>query len=430
MRTVSTRLPLHAMILTRRAAPLVGLAVAFTVLVVLRFSSPLTAWRNVPQVVGLGDLVDDVSHRGSNLSSKTSGYEDVQSGPWGTEAQFVPGAVKAPGNSYSRALVIATTKETNLTWMDEADIPHIAKRIYVADNPKAPLHPPKNKGHEGMIYLTYIIDHYNTLPDVSIFMHAHQYAWHNNDLLNNDAAEMVNRLSSERVLREGFMNLRCHWNPGCPDWVHPGVVEKDVNKQEESMMAQAWSEIFPDKPIPEVLAQPCCAQFALSRDRIRAISLQQYEFYRQWLLRTRLDDQISGRIWEYLWQVVFTGQSTFCPDQRACYCDGYGVCFEDDKAFDYWFEIRYKKGMAEEELEEWEDRAAKVETWRQNGMLNGAEAAQLSIPKVGRDMELVLEIEKYSRELEEKRWRAIELGVNPAVRAAAAGRTWAEGDGY
>ena len=45
-------------------------------------------------------------------------------------------------------------------------------------------------------------------------MHSHQFAKHNNDLLDRDAALMIRFLSPERVTRDGYMNLRCHWEPG------------------------------------------------------------------------------------------------------------------------------------------------------------------------------------------------------------------------
>lgn len=281
-----------------------------------------------------------------------------------------------------------------------------------------------------MVYLSYIIDYYNELPDVSIFMHSHQYSWHQNELLNNDAAEMVRRLSSERVQREGYMNLRCNWLPGCPDWMHPGVIEEDINKQEETVMAQAWAEIFPDKPIPNVLAQPCCAQFALSRDRIHVNTRDKYIFYREWLLRTSLDDRISGRVWEYLWQVVFTGQSVFCPNQHACYCDGYGVCFETEMDFNYWFELRWRTQTMHEELSEWRRKADRVEEYRNHGILVGIEGMELEIPQAGRDIELLTEIDKLNQIMEDGRLKALDRGRDPQFRARAAGRPWSPGDGY
>ena len=119
-----------------------------------------------------------------------------------------------------------------------------------------------------MIYLTYIIEHYDALPDISIFMHSHRYAWHNNDILDKDAAQMITRLSPAHVQREGYTNMRCHWDPGCPSWLHPGAIKEDRNKQEEVEFAKAWSELFPGDPIPQIIAQPCCAQFAVLRDQV------------------------------------------------------------------------------------------------------------------------------------------------------------------
>jgi len=57
--------------------------------------------------------------------------------------------------------------------------------------------------------LSYIIDNYERLSDVNIFMHSHRYSWHNDELLDHDAVQMVQRLSAERVQREGYLNMRC-----------------------------------------------------------------------------------------------------------------------------------------------------------------------------------------------------------------------------
>jgi len=424
------------MIRMRRAGILLSVAVLVSSLFLLRLTFLHRAsWRiTVSQAVGLGDLVDEEDEYDDEKKWSGLGPESSQASAMTTDPSspgFGPGPTKPPGSNYTRHLIVPKLKEDDTGWLDEEDLgAEITKMIYVADDPSAPLHPPQNKGHEVMIYLTYIIDHYDDLPDVSIFMHSHRYAWHNNDLLNFDAAEMIKRLSSERVQREGYMNLRCHWIPGCPNWMHPGVMEADVNKQEETVLAQAWAEIFPDRPIPEVLAQPCCAQFALSRARIRATAREQYQFYREWLMRTDLDDQISGRVFEYLWQVIFTGDSIFCPRQWGCYCDGYGVCFETDKAFDHWFELRWKKKTVEDELRDWETKAAKVEEYRREGQLQGIEAGEISVPEVGKDIELSRQIKELEAELESRRLEAIERGVDPKIRAASSGRTWETGEGY
>ena len=123
------------------------------------------------------------------------------------KVSFQRGVLKAVGEPYTKAIVIPKTIEEDVSWIEEnfGGDENIKKAIYVVDDPAAELHPPKNKGHEVMVYLSYIIDHYNNLSDVNIFMHSHQFAWHNDDLLDNDAVQMIGRLSAQRIQREGYM---------------------------------------------------------------------------------------------------------------------------------------------------------------------------------------------------------------------------------
>jgi Protein of unknown function (DUF3431) len=364
---------------------------------------------------------------GSTTSeTNSSSHIPGQATKTGNDRVFLPGIPSGPGHNYTKVLVVPKVRDENTDWIKE-EMPDLPTAIYVADDPSAPLHPPKNKGNEVMVYLTYIIDHYEELPDIVMFMHSHRWSWHNNDILNNDAYEIITRLSSERVMREGYMNLRCHWNPGCPDWIHPGRIEEDGEKREEKELARVWSELFPLEPIPQVLAQPCCSQFALSRGRIQAIPKTKYVFYRDWLLRTKLDTYLSGRVWEYLWQHVFTGSSAFCPDQHICYCDGYGVCFENGAAFDHWFELRWKQRDLEKELDAWKSKADLIKDAQAGGL---DETDMLEVPEIGKDVALKQEIEHILRQLDDQRNESINRGNDPRNRAAIAGRVWHEGDWY
>lgn len=440
------------MILGKRAVVFLPLVALFSLLVYFKSATTSLTIRSlrtsVPQVVGLGDYFDHERQYGlegsihqpitrpiypnASESSATAGLQNIGS--------ITP--VSRPAREYTRNLVMARMKEENVSWIDENDLgPGLSKIVYVADDPKAPHHPPQNKGHEVMTYLTYILEFYENLPDVSIFMHSHRYTWHNDDLLNFDAVEMIKRLSAERVLRNGYMNMRCHWMPGCPEWIHPAEVEPDKEKLEQSMIAEAWAELFPGKPIPQVLAQPCCSQFALSRDRIQAIPKETYEHYRTWLLRSPIRDTMSGRIFEYIWQVIFADTAIFCPNQRICYCDGFGVCFEDEPAFDKWFELRYHRRQAEAQLLEWEDKAARIEAYRvhddegssssHDHWSEALEAAtDIEIPEPGKGEELRTTIRELDADLEYRRLLAIQRGTDPRIRAASDGREWREGDGF
>jgi hypothetical protein len=297
--------------------------------------------------------------------------------------------------------------------------------VYTVNDRKAKLHPPANKGHEVMVYLSYIIDHYDTLADVSIFMHAHRFAWHNSDLLGTDAAKMVRYLSAERVTREGYMNLRCAWDPGCPAWLHPGTTKDNSDKPEEFVLAECWSELFPLDPVPEVLAQPCCAQFGVSRERIRATPKMRYIVMRDWLLRTDLDDYLSGRVFEHIWQYIFTAAPIYCPSMSACYCDGYGLCFGGAKPFDYYFELRYNLYELEDQLRLWQKKADEVAELRaKNGRV------EVEVPEAGQDGELKSQIDRIRSEMDALWQAAFERGKDPRQRAMESSREWKHGDGY
>ncbi|KIW19992.1 hypothetical protein PV08_00567 [Exophiala spinifera] len=430
------------MIQGKRVGVFIALATILSLLIYYRATSSAITIRSlrstVPQVVGLGDFFDadgESVQEPVQLGSRPEDYQPFHPPEDGSPSKSNEPATfgnPSPGaKTFTRNLVMARTKAENVSWLDTVDLgPNINRMIYVADDPKAPLHPPKNKGHEVMNYLTYIIDFYDNLPDVSIFMHSHQFAWHNDDLLNFDAGEMIKRLSSERVQRQGYMNMRCHWVPGCPEWIHPGQIEPDREKLEQSLMADAWAELFPGKEIPGVLAQPCCSQFALSRDKIQELPKETYSHFRDWLLRSEHRDTMSGRIFEYLWQVIFTDQNTFCPNQRTCYCDGFGVCFETDETYDKWFEIRYYKQQAETELREWQEAADKIEEYRHNGKLQEIEAGELKVPEYGKNEKLAAKIREYEADLEQRRLGALQRGVDARIRAESDGRPWSEGDGY
>ncbi len=405
----------------RRAIPFVAVfSIILLFIIVYNSNIRTSSWRDLSKNVGMGEWSERL------LGGENQGEEEF-SPITHPKPEFRPGKTKPPGEGYSKALVVPKTKGEDISWMDE-EIPDIDKFIYVADDPTAPLHPPKNKGHEVMIYLTYLIDFYDELHDVTLFMHSHQRAWHNNDILGGDAGEMIRRLSPDRVTREGYMNLKCNWGPGCPNWMHPGEPREDGNKMEEVMIAKVWAELFPLDEIPGVVAQPCCSQFALSRERIRAIPKSQYMFYRNWLLNTPLKDFVSGRVWEYLWQFVFTGESSVCPLEHVCYCDGYGVCFGGPEQFDAWYKVRGKRDDCNNKLLEWEKLGKAIEKAIDEGRV--AEAAELERPEEGKDAEFKEQIETLQAEMDMRTQVALKRGENPRNRAIEAGRPWKEGDGF
>lgn len=220
----------------------------------------------------------------------------------------------------------------------------------------------KEKNSDSLLiqaYLTYLIDHYDSLPEIILFFHAHSHAWHNNDIMGQSSLETIRRLQPDRVARLGYMNTRCQHDPGCPDHIHldrPAIDLDYIGRGEEIFIRPSlWRELHPGAAhVPPSLAQPCCAQFAVSRERVRQVPKRRFEHYRQWLLDTSLGDEISGRVFEYMWQYIFTGNPQYCPPANSCFCDGYGICFGGARNYESYLgkakEVR-EIGKKREELE-------------------------------------------------------------------------------
>jgi len=323
----------------------------------------------------------------------------------GGDRQYLPGIPKLPAATYSRTLVIGRLSEEDVSWLSDAS-PHLNKAIYIVDqDDPSKFRIPRNKGHEAMVYLSYIIDHYYNLSDTTIFMHPHLVAWHNNDLLDSNALTTLKHLSDDHVARVGYFNTRCHHEPGCPDWLRLDRPDSELDThrkmEEKSFSTAVWQELHPGAPLPHAISQPCCAQFAVSRERIQANPRSEYIRYRQWLLNTPLDDIMSGRVMEYTWQYLFTGQPEVCPAMNTCYCDGYGVCFGGTAEFDNWLNMRNDSQALQ----------SKADELAQNG---GTEEDVRTIRN---------EASKIDQQMEILKQEAFERGKDPANRAIECGRT-------
>lgn len=311
-------------------------------------------------------------------------------------------------HTYTQTLVVARTKKEDTKWVS-TNLPTLKSYVYTADDPTAALHPPTNKGHETMVYLTYIIDHYHNLTDITIFTHASRTTWHNNDLLDFDLVSMISSLSPAHVIRSGYFNLRCHPESGCPAHIQPFAPAGRGAPAEQRYFLQVWEELHgADVAVPETLATACCAQFAASREAITAIPLERWIHYRDWLINTKLDDATAGRIWEFTWQFVLTGKAVVCPAIEHCYCDGYGVCFQSQGEIWNWLAMKELHIVTSEVVKDMAER--------------GKHSEELDFQKsqrIERPMNKWLAMAKLN-------------GQDPYTRAFLSGRgdSWKEGDGF
>ena len=207
----------------------------------------------------------------------------------------------------SKTLVIATTTEGNTTWLDDVRSDWTILS-YVSDDPTAELTVPANRGNEAMVYLTYIVDNYEDLPDITYFHHDHLIAWH--QIL--DSVTEVNNLQTNLVKDEGYVSTRCV--PGCENYIPLSKTVVSLNVigtagRELQIPTFLRHFIGEDYPMPEVIAAPCCGQFAASKDAILRRSKEFWQKLQAWLADTPLDSSTSGRLIEYTWHILFGMES-------------------------------------------------------------------------------------------------------------------------
>lgn len=243
-----------------------------------------------------------------------------------------PSSEPSPEPTPAKELIFAAMEASNMSWVDE-HLSDWTANIYRADASQG-LTVPINKGNEAMVYLTYIIDRYWSLPDVSIFLHGGRYQWHVDNPLY-DSVISIRDLKAEFVLEAGYVSMRCAWSVGCPRELEPAryLRERPDDSHHPAAMEypDRFMELFPRAEVPEEVGAPCCSQFALSKSKIHEQGLEHYVRLQQWLMNTELNSGISGRIFEYSWHMIFGKPNQYCLDQHECYCRTYGYCDMTDE---------------------------------------------------------------------------------------------------
>ncbi|KAI5235773.1 hypothetical protein E4T43_09059 [Aureobasidium subglaciale] len=234
---------------------------------------------------------------------------------------------RRPGLSVT--VVMASQVNEDTSWLQRL-FPFWKHEIYITDPPGTNSSLISVKGLESMVYLTYIIDNYEVLPDVVIFTHGGRYRWHHDDPLY-DNARVLSRLQIPYVQKQGYVNLRCVWTVGCPAEIH--INRKGGDKDlanggplPGAIYAAAFHDLFPGRDLPSRVGTSCCANFAAAKSAIVARPRQDYERYRRWLVDTDLDSSAGAKVLEYSWHIIFGKEAAFCPLARQCYCKVFGMC--------------------------------------------------------------------------------------------------------
>lgn len=164
---------------------------------------------------------------------------------------------------------------------------------------------PRNTANEASAYLKFIVDYYDRLPQAAAFLHSHRHAYHQEDLLS-----LLNDLDPPAQWEGGYCNLNSVvWG-----------TREDPSRALLYRNFSAWAQRHLG-PLPPLLLDRCCAQFAVTRTRILSRPRSFYED----ALAVALDPALNesdreqnrqrGLLFEWLWHHIF-GQQAVNPDLR------------------------------------------------------------------------------------------------------------------
>jgi hypothetical protein len=255
--------------------------------------------------------------------SVTEGAQDVSEtaseSSSASVVEEVSGATTSIPALPDRVVVMAKLPEDDTSWVEtdlldwqsaiyHIDIEHPHNTSTLDPITNDTLRTLRNKGMEANAYLAYIVQNYDSLPSTIAFIHPHKdgypLAWHTDNYEHSNVVSLQT-LNIDFIQRNGYANLRCIHDPGCPHEVMPFRDPPEEHRTIEAAMPDAWRDLFNNTNVPQILATPCCAQFAVSSEQVRKRPLEEYRKYYRWLMETELKDETSGRVFEYLWHILF-----------------------------------------------------------------------------------------------------------------------------
>ncbi|KAF2278246.1 uncharacterized protein EI97DRAFT_431507 [Westerdykella ornata] len=225
-----------------------------------------------------------------------------------------------------RVIVLATLEHDDNSQV-HAQFPGWQLSFQILGRDFAKLHAGADRTDKGRIanaYLTFIIENYHNLPETMVFLNSYPSNTQNSANLNK--VDAVRNLKTDYIQKAGYANLRCMTKAGCTNHFLPTRNPPDEFRTLEVAMANVWNELFRNDNLPEKLATPCCAEFAVSREQVQKKGVAEYLRYWEWLNKTKMDDDTAGLVFEYIWHIIFGREAEYCLELEKCECDLYGRC--------------------------------------------------------------------------------------------------------
>lgn len=169
--------------------------------------------------------------------------------------------------------------------------------IYDKENPNNPFNVPVNKGNEASVYLKYIIDYYDDLPDFTFFIHDDEYAWHHSGSIIDKYDEAV-----KSNLMYYNINDRAGWN-------RRNLIPPETYVELLKFYDKYIEAYIPISKVPNnedfIFGYIGSAQFLIHKKLIQNLPREFYSNLYDWIITTDLPNYISGRFLEWTWHVFW-----------------------------------------------------------------------------------------------------------------------------
>ena len=179
------------------------------------------------------------------------------------------------------SIVVVSRYDEDISWTKELEKLGFECRIYEKENPKSKYNIEKNMGNEASVYIKFIIDNYENLPEYSILLHGHEFSWHSNKE-NDSVVDLVKKEIGEKY---EFKNLN---DVMMTSWfLMSGVTEVRLSR-----LFRDWYKEYIEYEIGPLrnfgdfcVGFPCCAQFIVHKNTIMKREKKFYQKIYDWIMK-------------------------------------------------------------------------------------------------------------------------------------------------
>lgn len=170
-------------------------------------------------------------------------------------------------------------------------------RIYDKCNNDNIYNIPVNKGNEASVYLRYIVDNYDKLPEYIYFIHDEEYAWHH-------TGSLLDKLNIAYESGKEYFNI----NDKCLNSMNDVIMACEIYGWKNDF--KQWYNKYIEEYVPFHLLDvnkknENSAQFLVKRERIINLPKKLYNNLYNWIINTEYENAKSGRFLEWTWHILW-----------------------------------------------------------------------------------------------------------------------------